>query len=188
MPAVLAMLRSISPLAVGASQPSPSSARVPISTFVSPVVKKSVTARTHSRLLHAPDGPTSSEMPSLSGSPTTRSMSVRSRSRSSTSGAAATVLPVTITGDSAAVVGSASSEASASRAEPARSASTPLRSMPTVAAAASWSQITSIASRSPRLRCSAEMISTIARDFDSLRASTRSTLERPLRIPRLVSW
>ena len=99
----------------------------------------------------------------------------------------ATVRPVTSSGSRPAVAGSASRAARTAWAEPDSWSSTPRRSTGRVALARSWSQSTSIRSRSPRLRCSADTMATVAVVFASDRASTRSTGERPRRMPRLVA-
>ena len=156
-----------------ASQPSPSRARVPTRTLQWPSWKYVVTRPTQSRLSHGPDeaAAASSTRPAArpaacrpaSGRAATAwnasSVPRRRRRRSCRSPASGASRPVSAP---------ATSASSIACAEPDCWSMTPVRSAGRVAPARSWSQSTSIRSRSARLRCSAPTIATTAAVLDSL--------------------
>ncbi len=192
----VAVVRSTRPVRQAASQPSPSRPRVPTRTWVSPCMRCSVTVRTQvredqgpSRQYTGPSGRSSSSGTIASCWASVASWApTRERNDTSACWLPATLRPVTRMGRRSAVTGSSSRASSAAIAEPDCWSSTPTRAAGTIALARSWSQRTSIRSRSPRARCSAVTMSTVASALAALRASTRSVVERPRRTPWRVHW
>ena len=140
-----------------------------------PSSKNRVTHGTQSRLVQ---GPSSRRRASSRTTRSARRRDVRPEPGAACRPSRATVVPVTRRGCRCRTRTVRGARARAAPSRPA-SSTTPRRSTGRVAAARSWSQSTSIRSRSPRLRCSTCTIWVSASVLASLRASTRSTGLRP---------